>query len=108
MWNWQNDLYDSLLMWAHYANNHRGMCVEYELMEINKQLGFSPVPVIYSDRKVKFNSINQDAVETDTTRNFIESLTSKSPEWSFEKEWRIIRDDGACGKNWDIEKKSIA
>ena len=21
---------DSLLMWAHYANNHRGMCVEYE------------------------------------------------------------------------------
>ena len=56
------------------------MCVEYELMEINKQLGFSPVPVIYSDRKVKFNSINQDAVETDTTRNFIESLTSKSPE----------------------------
>ena len=25
---------DSLLMWAHYANNHRGICVEYNLLNI--------------------------------------------------------------------------
>lgn len=45
---------DSLLMWAHYANNHRGMCVEYDLMEINKQLQFTPVPIIYSKERVCF------------------------------------------------------
>ena len=27
-----SELDDSLLMWAHYANNHRGMCVEYDLL----------------------------------------------------------------------------
>ena len=39
----------SLLMWAHYANNHKGMCVEYELLQISEQLKFSPIPVIYTD-----------------------------------------------------------
>ena len=100
-----SESYDSLLMWAHYANNHSGICVEYELMQINKQLGFSPVPVIYSDERACFRSINQDTVEVDTTRAFIENLTSKAPEWSYEREWRIIRDSGACGDNWDNEKK---
>ncbi len=31
---------DSLLMWSHYANNHCGMCVEYDLLSINEQLKF--------------------------------------------------------------------
>lgn len=100
-----SELEDSLLMWAHYANNHRGMCVEYELLEINKQLKFTPVPIIYSEERVCFNSLNSSAVEKDTTKIFIESLTSKSPEWSYEKEWRIIRDDSACGNRWNAEKK---
>lgn len=100
-----SELDDSLLMWAHYANNHHGMCVEYELMEINRQLKFTPIPVIYSEKRAYLDSLNPDTVERDTTKVFIESLTSKSPEWSYEKEWRIIRDDGACGDRWDAEKK---
>ena len=100
-----SESYDSLLMWAHYANNHRGMCVEYDLLEINRRLRFSPVPVIYSSERPLFHAFNQDTIKADTLSVFIESLTSKSPEWSYEKEWRIIRDDGACGINWDAERK---
>lgn len=96
---------DSLLMWAHYANNHSGMCVEYELLEINKQLRFSPVPVIYSNERPSFHSINPDTIDTDSMNILIESLTSKSPEWSYEKEWRIIRDQEACGDSWNGDKK---
>lgn len=96
---------DSLLMWAHYANNHSGMCVEYELLEINKQLGFSPIPVIYSDERVRFCTMNMDTIDADSVGIFIESLTSKSLEWSYEKEWRIIQDNVACGTNWNEEKK---
>lgn len=94
---------DSLLMWAHYANNHRGICVEYELLEFNKQLGFSPVPIVYSDERVSIHTL--ETLESDIQGFFVESLTSKSPEWSYEKEWRIIRDDGACGDRWNAEKK---
>lgn len=96
---------ESLLMWAHYANNHCGMCVEYELMEINRQLKFTPIPIIYSEERACLDSLNPETVERDTTKVFLESLTSKSLEWSYEKEWRIIRDDSACGDRWDAEKK---
>lgn len=92
-----SELDDSLLMWAHYANNHRGMCVEYELLEINKQLKFTPVPIIYSEERVCFNSLNLSEIEKDTTKIFIESLTSKSPEWNYEKEWRTVRPDEQRG-----------
>ena len=47
-----SELDNSLLMWSHYANNHKGFCVEYDLLEISKQLQFTPVPVIYSDKKI--------------------------------------------------------
>ncbi len=100
-----SELDDSLLMWAHYANNHRGMCVEYELMEINRQLKFTPIPIVYSEDRACIGSLNPDTVERETTKVFLESLTAKSSEWSYEKEWRIIRDDGACGDRWDAEKK---
>ena len=100
-----SELDDSLLMWAHYANNHRGMCVEYELMEINRQLNFTPIPVIYSEDRACIRSLNLDTVGRDTTKVFLESLTTKSSEWSYEKEWRIIRDDSACGDRWNAEKK---
>lgn len=94
---------NSLLMWAHYANNHRGMCVEYELLEFNSRLGFSPVPIIYSDERVSVH--NFETLERDIQGKFIESLTSKSADWSYEREWRIIREDSACGDKWDVEKK---
>lgn len=100
-----SELNDSLLMWAHYANNHQGMCVEYNLLDINKKLRFTPVPIIYSDKKTNFCSLSQETVEVDSLRCFIESLTSKSQEWHYEKEWRIIREEEACGVAWNPDKK---
>ena len=96
---------DSLLMWAHYANNHHGMCVEYDLMEINRKLQFTPVPIVYSAERVCYSTLNPDTLDKDAIALLIRSLTSKSEEWSYEREWRIIRDDGACGDQWDAEKK---
>lgn len=95
---------DSLLMWSHYANNHCGMCVEYDLLSINEQLKFSPVPVVYGGERVWLRTIDNENFETESQRVLIESLTSKSQEWSYEREWRIIRDDGACGTKWDNVK----
>ena len=46
-----------------------------------------------------------DSINQDTYAAFIESLSSKSPEWSYEKEWRIIRDKAACGDKWNDTKK---
>lgn len=98
---------DSLLMWSHYANNHRGFCVAYSLFELNQKLKFSVVPVIYTKERVCLQSIplDQEAINKKTMNLFFQSLTSKSPEWSYEKEWRIIRDETVCGSRWDKKNK---
>ena len=93
-------------MWVHYANHHRGICVEYDLLEINNILNFAAVPVIYSTQRACFDYLNPKRIEQDMHKLLVESLTSKSPEWSYEKEWRIIRDNIACGDSWDTDKKA--
>ncbi len=99
---------DSLLMWAHYANNHRGFCVEYDLLKINEILKFAPIPVIYSNDRVSLISLsiekNTEKIEKDVSALLIKALTSKSSEWNYENEWRIVRDNAACGDRWDYEK----
>lgn len=96
---------DSLLMWAHYANNHRGICAEYDLMQINRELGFTPVPVIYSDNLTCFQSSDFEKIEEDAVRVLISSITTKSREWSYEREWRIIREKEACAECWDETRR---
>lgn len=100
-----SESYESLLMWSHYADNHRGLCVEYDLMKISRQLNFSPIPVIYSDDRACFCNLDIKRDKQEVIKVFIESLTSKSSEWSYEKEWRIVQDQKACGDKWDPEKK---
>ena len=96
---------DNENMWAHYANNHRGMCVEYDLLGINSALKFTAVPVIYSQERACFNFFKLESMQNDAMSLFVQSLTSKSPEWSYEKEWRIIRDQESCGNQWDTNRK---
>lgn len=95
----------SLLMWAHYANNHRGICVEYNLLEINSVLGFTAIPIIYSGERTCFNFFELHNMETHAVQLFLRSLTHKSPEWRYEKEWRIVREKASCGDKWDDNKK---
>lgn len=38
---------DSLLMWSHYADEHRGLCMGYNLHDLIKT--YNCFPVIYSD-----------------------------------------------------------
>lgn len=96
---------NSLLMWAHYAQNHQGLCVEYELLKFNTELKFSPVPILYSDKRIRVSSIDMADIESSTLPFLIRCMTSKSNEWAYENEWRIIRDDGACGEAWDDKKE---
>ena len=100
-----SEVFDSLLMWSHYANNHSGICVEYDLLKMNKQLSYSPVPIIYSSERVFIDKISVDTIDYESVKSLINCTTTKSPEWAYEKEWRIIRDNAACGEQWDSINK---
>ena len=111
---------DSSLMWGHYANGHRGLCLEYDFREIVKpctsecqqshqcnNLILSPTiaPVIYKTTRLDATAHmltllqmmiqeNQRMVSRGIyhrdTLLIAKCLLTKSNDWSYEKEWRIF------------------
>lgn len=83
---------DSILMWSHYSNHHKGIVVEFDtiqdqytqLHDVEKRLiGY---PIIYQEAMPKISIRNgQDgfaAVES--------TILTKSPSWEYEKEVRVL------------------
>lgn len=75
---------DSLLMWSHYANEHKGFNIEYKTTEI---FDMHPIlcPILYTEKMPSFASGENEIV------NFSKLLFTKSLEWEYESEWRIAR-----------------
>ena len=86
------------LMWSHYANGHRGFCIEYDFSscwEVLKDVYL--LPVLYSrDRVVMTEEVILTKVEAERerkknyTKTLIKSLITKDDIWNYENEWRII------------------
>ena len=53
---------NSMPMWAHYANNHTGYCVSYD-MKMNTQLSGCTFPVQYTDQRIDITSLMVKQVE---------------------------------------------
>lgn len=77
------DAPENPLMWAHYANSHTGFCIEYEINEI-----FAPLYEVNYASQLPSPSINELILCPE--ESFIRILTTKTPEWSYEKEVRFI------------------
>ena len=82
----------------------KGISAAYDLQKLYTELDQCPVPVVYTNDRVCLTSIDLNDVETSSLSFLAGSLTTKSPEWSYETEWRIILDGSACGSSWDASK----
>lgn len=93
---------ESPLMWAHYAENSKGFCVEYKFDKNFQNSNYaradvSLMPVIYSVEPFykKFNFL--DAIKQEKRNEFLyENLLCKGEDWKIEKEWRIIHNVFGC------------
>lgn len=81
-----SETYDNNLMWAHYADNHSGFCIGYNIKNLNNNLTHLTLPVIYKDNFF----ISIDDLENIDGSKCMHALSVKSPEWSYEKEWRTF------------------
>ena len=74
------------LLWAHYAKNHEGFCVGYDISAANKiDDWYAWGPVDYGKTKERFN-LFQDSPE-----EFLKKACfHKSDNWEYEKEYRIL------------------
>lgn len=80
---------DSLLMWAHYAASHFGFVFEFNReTPVFQSLG-TVFHVIYSESRCQID------IRTMPTADVV-WLRTKSQEWAYEKEFRIIRKLNEC------------
>ena len=83
--------FNSPLMWSHYANQHRGVCVEYDVSDLKPE---ALRKVSYGKSREVLASQIRDWVLHDSlaARNPIDRacLLTKSREWAYEGEWRLL------------------
>ncbi|WP_026658160.1 DUF2971 domain-containing protein [Butyrivibrio sp. AC2005] len=73
--------YKQPLMWAHYADGHRGVCIEYDMQDIKKK--------IYTIDTVSY--VPEIPTISDDIKNYLtEILMYKSLDWEYEREIRAI------------------
>ncbi|MCR8559233.1 DUF2971 domain-containing protein [Mucilaginibacter sp. BJC16-A38] len=73
----------SLLLWSHYASEHKGIAVEYDFIDTDQLRTFMQ-PVIYRDKVHKVGIF-----EEYTVMQMIASSLIKSKDWEYEQEWRL-------------------
>ena len=95
---------DSILMWSHYADHHRGYCIEYEVdwepsvdapLKVNYVLARS---VITTAQLLLFSSEDlRSAWDADSNMDSVTHALyfEKSEDWTYENEWRTLLLDGA-------------
>jgi len=74
---------NSLLLWSHYAEEHKGVCIEYDFVDVNVVRTFIQ-PVLYSEKVYKIGLF-----EEYTIMQLIASSLIKAKDWSYEQEWRL-------------------
>ncbi len=87
--------YNNPLLWAHYADSFRGVCIEIEVDESIVTLHdinyTHEAPTVIYDRDDKF----MGELLPDPEEWAVRSLTRKFEEWSYEKEIRILNNSSS-------------
>jgi hypothetical protein len=90
-------IHDSILMWSHYADNHKGFCVEYDLEKLDPNDGFlkNLYPVAYSNELGDMTPWAEKLVSGGAgdlaTDYLLLGVIQKFTGWAYEQEWRYIR-----------------
>ena len=74
---------DNLLMWAHYSDSHKGVCVKFDILK-DLESFMVPIKVDYNSQYIDFNCLTSDLLSV---------FRRKSPVWEYEDEYRIIKTD---------------
>lgn len=73
-----------ILMWAHYANSHKGVCLRFHAEPLAKQF-ILLAPVVYALERPEVFIGEEEAIPL-----LEKMLLTKSLMWQYEQEWRIL------------------
>ena len=77
--------YESLPMWAHYANNHTGCCLVFDFSKYLDQKEEDQFP-FHNIKKIEY----QKDFPMHSLGRYWHYYAHKSLEWGYEKEWRAV------------------
>lgn len=87
--------YNSVLMWAHYAGGHTGICVEYDAKKLTDK-GHILMPIVYTD---DIFCADRLLGKIQDKKELIYPALFKSKCWEYEREWRLFDiSSKQCGK----------
>lgn len=75
---------DNMLMWSHYADNHKGLCLKFDITEDSTGVFKTLFPVQYTNIRESCNYIR------DSLSYIRRAALTKSMVWRYENEYRAI------------------
>lgn len=112
-----SEIYDDLLMWAHYAKNHTGAVLKFRCIMDRDTALCAARRVAYRDdipplaTKDEWLADLFGISKLNLSRRFTELAFIKSNHWSYEKEWRVVSflagQDGELHTNFSIWPEEI-
>lgn len=86
---------DSMLMWSHYADQHKGFCIEYTVSDLppSDYCNRFMYPVIYQDEVFDASTVMKSGEHYNNIRPTQIALV-KAADWKYEEEWRLVLDHG--------------
>lgn len=75
---------DNILMWSHYTNSHKGVCLKYDLSK-DPDFFVYPIFVNYQNQYPTLNYFREQNQLIDKL------IRAKSLDWSYEKELRVLK-----------------
>lgn len=95
-----SEVSDSLLMWGHYTENHEGFVVGFDQGHQFFSVRRGPDDDFGFLRQVKYCQNRPNVSLADTTG--ADWFETKSTEWAYEREWRMMRVLNAAERQLDI------
>lgn len=81
-----SEVFHNILMWSHYADSHKGVCVQFLASDRQDHFGWAR-PVTYSRQYPTVYPI-RDWFNDDVLLE--KTFLTKSLDWGYEKEWRSV------------------
>ena len=79
---------DDILMWSHYADCHKGFCLEFDT---KFEIFTKALPVNYSETLPILDPLDR------TFHPLMVLATTKAIGWAYEKEWRVFHEESDKG-----------
>lgn len=108
------ELPDNILMWSHYADEHRGFSIEYDRnldnrlgqYDYTRKIQYIDHPILYPDDFYAPHKDQPEGILPDDDP-YMRMLYTKAPDWGYEREWRIRNATPDTLEDWPAEVKSI-